>query len=100
MGIQMGNDGRFYASMGGVRMPNSSTAESSEEMKQNSATSAAFSPKMSKGGKESLLTCQKLTDKQGSYQNYEKARKNSTGANSLKKKSVLNSSRLPHVTQN
>ena len=28
MGIQMGSDGRFYASMGGVTMPNSNSAES------------------------------------------------------------------------
>ena len=84
MGIQMGTDGRFYASMGGVMMPNSSTAESSEETtpKPNTTTiskttvpsGGALSPKQSnkaiRSGKESLLTRQKLADVQGSYQNH------------------------------
>ena len=75
MGIQMGTDGRFYASMGGVTMHGSGTAANNQtNTAEQMVTGTMTQPTSPKNGlvsptkgKEGLLARQRLSDVSTSY---------------------------------
>ena len=75
MGIQMGNDGRFYASMGGVTMHGSGTAADNQNTTEQIITGTMSQPTSPKHGlvspskdKEGLQARQRLSDVSASCQ--------------------------------